>query len=602
MPRPKRSRVAPSRPVAAEHRQSSATPPPATRPTAVSLPSVPSSDIYDVSDQEKERRAARLSARTRRTAEPNPEQAKAFENAKQRQDKAMKPLDNIMSNSKQASGSSADDSTESPNIEYSRRDSMTMTATRQPRLTDASGLDLDDDVFGNLDDSLDDSHDIGDDMQSAHHSRSTDTSSFNIAMFRRKPRQSSIVGRDDAPIRPSSRGATTPSFSSYLNLGCFKRRQREPSILGTARKDSAQRPQSRGSNFGSVIGDDDYGPNDGPTPLNKTTRHSGQYRQPESDPEDSPTLPSRKRKSLADQDGREKRLAVESHEEVIHQSIEVNSTPPLSSSPRRVTRRSTQEQPSTPDRCDPEMAPPASSGSSIDGQPISWPSLDILTHRVYRKHVPARVAKTPEFEDDDSELPSPPSLTHSPNYGTARTRAIRRPAVPAPPQKVTTAALTSLMPQRRPKSSGGREDSSDSIDMESEDEIEVHGEDELSYVNSRAASRRGARMKTRKGKRTNANGSAQQGKGRKSVRTYGGPSSDKENDDGEESDEAEVELGSVAGDDTPRRWRNDENSQELEERLGEEHKNAIKKFKEVDNWEMSFEEVTGSSSPMRDAR
>lgn len=557
-----------------------------------------------MSDREKERRAARLSARTRRTVEPNPGQAKALEDAKQRRDEARDRLDNITSNSKQASCSSADDSAESPNIEYSRRDSTTMAATRQPRLTDASGLDLDDDIFGNLDDSLDDSHDMGDDTQSAHHSRSTDTSSFNIAMFRRRPRQSSIVGKDDAPIRPSSRGANTPSFSSHLNLGRFKRRQREPSILGTAKKGSAQRPQSRASNYGSVIGDDDSGPEDESTPLNKTKRHSGPSRQLESDPEGSPTLPSRKRKSLEDQGGREKRLAVESHEEeLIHQSIEVNSIPPLSSSPRRVTRQSTQEQPSTPDRCDPEMAPPASSGSSADGQPVLWPSLDTLTHRVYRKHVPVRAAKTPELEDDDSDVPSPPSLTHSPNYGAARTRAIRKPAAPAPSPKVTTAALTSLLPQRRPKSSGSREDSSDPIDVESSDEIEVHGEDELSYVDSRAASRKSARnKKNRKGKKADKSDSAQKDKGRKSVRTYGGSSSDKENDDGEESDDEGLELGRVVGDDAPRTWGNDENSQELEARLGEELKDAIKKFKEVDKWEMSFEEVTGSSSPMRDAR
>ena len=45
-----------------------------------------------------------------------------------------------------------------------------------------------------------------------------------------------------------------------------------------------------------------------------------------------------------------------------------------------------------------------------------------------------------------------------------------------------------------------------------------------------------------------------------------------------------------------------ENSQELEKRVGRELKEAARKFQEVDQWELEFEDITASSSSPRDAR
>lgn len=619
MPRPKRSRIAPSRP-AAQAPQSSATPPTVTESAAASRRNGPSSDIYDVSDREKQRRRTRTAeksaveevereGRVRRGLEITSERARALKDSKRRRDEAMDKLDNITSTSTHADGSLAEDAG-SPAVEYSRRESASMAVTSQPaRLTDASGLDLDDEVFGNLDDSLDDSENAIDDTQSAHHTRSTDTSSFNIAMFRRRPRQSSIVGKDDAPIRPSSRGTNTPNVSSHLNLGRFKRRQREPSILGTVQKESAPRPQSRASNYGSEMGDDS-GPDDESTPLDKTKRHSGSLQAAENSREASPALPSRKRKSLEDQGGREKRPALDSREDDIHQSIEIDSTPPPSPS----LRGSRADYPSTPDRDDPDMAPPASGGSSDGGSPIIWPSLDSLAHRTYnaRKLVHARTAKTPELDEAASDISSPPSLTHSPNYGPVRTRSKRKPAASAP--KLTTADLTSLLPRRRHNASGRDDD--DPFDLDSSDEnVQSHDneDDELSYADSRAAAARRrraaalAQSTTNRGGKGKAPASAENGG--KKVRTYGSRNSDKENEEGDEG-EAAAELGSEAeeeeeaeGDEAEQSlWEDAETSAMMEARMGEELKNAAKKFKEVDKWELSFEEVTESSSPQPEAR
>ncbi|KAK0622861.1 hypothetical protein B0T14DRAFT_154876 [Immersiella caudata] len=592
MPRPKRSRVAPSRLAAGpvQAHQSSTTPPAMAQPIS-KLPRAPSSDIYDVSDREKQKQQMRTRASGMgHHLQVDSEHTKALEASRRRRDEAMDRLDNISSTSRPADSGSADNGVDSPDIEYSRRESVSVAAGSRPaRLTDASGLDLDDSVFANLDDSLDDSLDA-DTTHNTHQTRSTDTSSFNVGMFRRRPRQSSIVGKDDAPIRPSSRGPNTPSISSHLNLGRFKRRQREPSILGTAQKDRVPRPQSQMSNYGSVIGDDS-GPEDESTPLEKPKRHSGAAQEREA----SPSLPTRKRKSLEEQSGREKRPALDdgSEEEVIHQSIEVDSvpsgSPPLSDPPSTPIRNS-----------DPDMAPPVSSDSSSNGSPIVWPPLESLAHRTYVRQRAA--AKTPEPHGDAaSDISSPPSLTHSPNYRPAvKTRAKRKP-IAAPPCKVTTADLTSLLPRRRHPARGespasGEEDPYE-LDSSNEDQ------DELSYADSRTAAARRKRL-TQTSTNKNAKGAKKtatptETTSRRKSRVYG-RNSDKENEEAE-GEEVSIELGSEAEENTAEESMLDaETSQMMEARLGTELKNAAKKFKEVDKWELSFEVVEKSSSPIPD--
>ncbi|AEO58131.1 hypothetical protein MYCTH_101406 [Thermothelomyces thermophilus ATCC 42464] len=241
MPRPKRSRVGATRPTRAP------SPAPdgqaAEKAPTVAPAEVPGSDIYDVSDREKERinqrvaQAAKAGSHSRRTRASehlnlNSEQAKALEDSRRRRDDAMDRLDDLTSTSRP-------NRSDSPDIEHSRRESV---SEPQRRLTDASGLDLDDDIFANLDDSLDDTANSFEETRTGY--RSADTSSINVAMFKRRPRQSSVAGRDDAPIRPSSRGQNTPSISTTLNFSNFKRRAREPSILGTGRKPRRARSQS----------------------------------------------------------------------------------------------------------------------------------------------------------------------------------------------------------------------------------------------------------------------------------------------------------------------------------------------------------------------
>jgi len=72
--------------------------------------------------------------------------------------------------------------------------------------------------------------------------------------------------------------------------------------------------------------------------------------------------------------------------------------------------------------------------------------------------------------------------------------------------------------------------------------------------------------------------------------------SDKENTVEVDPDDSLAPIPDDEANDDP------ENSQELEERVGKELKQAAKKFQEVDKWELEFEEVTASSSSPRDGR
>ncbi|KAK4169525.1 hypothetical protein QBC43DRAFT_307910 [Cladorrhinum sp. PSN259] len=628
-PRPKRSRPGASRseaPAATkpiEHHHSSPSPPLVTKPnlTQSTLPPDALSDPYDVSDREKELRKQRVATRRSQAdvdVNLNSQQNKALEHARKRRDDAMDRLENITS-------TSAIQPNESPDIEHSRRDSVTMTdAHRPPRLTEVSGLDLDDDVFGNLDDSLDDAEHAIDDTRDGH-TRSTDTSSFNIAAFKRRPRQSSVAGRDDAPIRPSSRGQMTPSISTTLNFRGFKRRAREPSILGTARKDRSYRSASRGSQASrnaEILGDrddEDSGPDGESTPVD-TRRRSRRSRDAATTTLESPTQPSRKRKSLeAHEVGREKRAAVEverdleeaedaSPEEVI-ESIEEDNQPPVSSplSSPPIKRWLDQDRPSTPGQDDPDMAPPMSDSASQGESPIAWPPIDTLAQRRYvaRPPPPQRVHKTPELGNDlDSNISSPPSLTHSPNYRPShKAKPAAKKKAPAPVPKPTTDVLASLLPQRRSKRFAKKRTADDPFDIdESEDDVD---NSELP-VASKSRSASAAKKKQQKQALSKSASSNRKGKEKAvvpssgknpKVRTYGSRVSDKEND-GEE-----IVVGSgdenVDDEDEPMADGDDADESQLHlEQFGEELHNAAKKFKEVDKYELTFETVEPRSSSL----
>ncbi|RFU81780.1 atp-dependent rna helicase mrh4 [Trichoderma arundinaceum] len=489
---------------------------------------------------------------------------------------------------------------------------------------DTSGLDLGDSVFGNLDDSFAD----GDIPGSA---RSGDLSTMSYSALRTQSRRSSFIGRNDPPIRPSSRSGNTPRIGSSFNIGLFKRRAREPSIIGTNRE-PLQEPStvdqdSEGDN------EEDFEPEAESTPLNnrRRTRQSNDFAEPES-PEAAESSNPRKRKSLDAQQSSTRPEKVSrtepgpSRQSGERDSLELSDAPPspeqnqagetseseLSdvSSPRGPPSR-LPPRPVTPVNQEEIAAPPASSGSE---GPDAWPDIRSLAKKRRRPSV-----TTPTRLDNLSDMSSPPSLTHSPNYDTAKPSKTRG----RPPQrqqaspKITTADLTSLLPKRRYKKPR------DPLGLESDEELDTsglgHEDDELSYLDTQTARRRkrgrppsraAASRSTSRGGR--AGGSSLQSKrtaesirsASRAVRSRSHHSSDKENadDNGRDSDD-NMSENNEEGEGESRFVPLADNTfdgaagETTESVPTEELKQASNKFKEVDRWELEFEEVTEASSP-----
>lgn len=599
MPRPPVSRVR-TRPV------KTANPATTSAPALESQPQKngPSSDIYDVSDREKEKVATRrkslrdsTSTRNRNISTETIQQQKSLDRAKERRDAAMERLQNITSTDNSDGEEAGVDDVADASPSPSQRVKATPLRSRP---TDLSGLDLDDSMFDDLNTTLDTAG-----PASAH--RSAETSTLSVSQFRRRPRAGSFLSRDDGPIRPSSRaGSNTPAFGSTLNFGVFKRRAREPSILSTAQKPRAQRPEPEQETEADDDNEEDedepdedgFGPEAESTPLRRSTRRSGaaEIAQPTS----TSSAKSRKRKSTGTHTQRFRSSPFEVRDHVrqsIEQPAASDDESPLSSPPALP-----QHVPSTPiaPAMDPAlMAPPLSSDSESEEE--AWPDLKSIP-KTRTRQAASVLRQTPNRDHSASDMSSPPSLTHSPNYAhsssppPAREAKPKRKAAPKPVRKVTTADLTGLLPRRRRKAA---EEGSFGIDEdESEAEVDIsglgEGDDELGNLDIRTKRRPASRANARHQPAIKARTSARnknkpaQDSNKRISRTYG-RLSDKENADedeeGNEGNDAAADLG-------------EEDSQMLVERLGEELKGAVRKFQEVDKWELSFEERARSSSPV----
>lgn len=477
-----------------------------------------------------------------------------------------------------------------------------------------SGMEIgDSEIFGNLDSSFEAAG--GDKETTGSHSgtRSADTSTFNVSLFRRQPsgrrRQSSIVGKDDAPIRPSSRGPTTPGLGSTLNLGNFRRRQRQPSILmSSAQKANLGLQRSRATsveteNAVAVESDmeESFLPEAEGTPVRlsrgqKSTAAEEMEVDDALEADGTRETRSKKRKSTESHESEAaKRQAVEAEaKETVHRSVEMEEpSSPLSvhdsqehSSPPSFIMRSIERMRATQELDSDILAPPEESDSR-EGSPTMWPSLKDLGKK--RSGTRARKA-TPELDDDMSELSDPPSLTHSPNFKA--TKPATKPKPKASP-KLSTADLEALLPRRRRKSRR------DPFDAENID----HSESEQEAPRRRAVKKKPTQPLNVSSKTNQANATktapAPAPAKRTTKRTYGSRRFDKENTVEGDTIEASAPLddtafeADVTGDTT---------TTTLTGGLPAELKAASRKFKEVDKWELDFEEVVEPSSDLPEGR
>lgn len=415
----------------------------------------------------------------------------------------------------------------------------------------------------------------------------------NSVLGDKHSRQPSITRTAAGRVRSSSIGldkGTPVHTGSIFNLGNFRRRARQPSILGTAQKDRQPRPEYDED-------EDDFNPEDESTPLNLSKTRDVASSSSASNP--------RKRKLSAVQVPRSSPPLPSDGEMEPLETISTSGSPnneaeedkPQSSEAAQLP--SIEAEVNNAEPMSETMAPPLSSSSSPE--PASYRAAQRLRAEREAPRGRRRLRDTtPPPVAQDSPISSPPSLTHSPNFPTekeAPKAKAQRQALP--PSTFSTAQLQALLPRRR-RRRGPR----DPFDIaSSDDEIDVSGlasdDDELTHSTIRAApSRRSvippilpSGKAPRKSKVTPKPGAKQ---------TYGSRTaptiSDKENEEMDPDDSLAPlpDDGDANG--------SSENSQELEKRLGKELKRAARKFEEVDKWELEFEECTASSSSPKDAR
>ena len=472
------------------------------------------------------------------------------------------------------------------------------------RRNEVSGLDIDEDVFSSMYSGIE---------RAPSRGRSANTSTISAGQFMRRPRAPSIVSRDGGPIRPSSRGVNTPNISSTFSFGRFRRRAREPSILGTDRRPRRETP----SDESEIELEEDFAPDAVSTPLErrrsgrvapasggsarrtsgvrtrkrKSGEMEGEEDQPgkmsrveqdsgddendedvENDREGRPREASRVEQDVGDDENNENAPVAEDDIVGISDDSSLSS---LSSPHSPQSPIPDYDRPTTPVNLNDIMAPPASSGS----EDAEWPSIRKLAKR--RRHMsPSTPLRARGYDDHASDISSPPSLTHSPNYGNKKSAKPRgRQAKRQPSPSPLTSQLASLLPQRRSKhvrrESGGVE-SGEEVDFSSLGE----DDDELAYTHTRSRTRgASARPSSRGGQpRSAAKEKQTPGSHRRVTRTYG------------ERNSADDSFAPLPDDSFT------QSGVEIEDPK-EELKKAASKFKEVDKWELEFEEVTREPSP-----
>ncbi|KAK8021442.1 hypothetical protein PG990_006580 [Apiospora arundinis] len=595
-----------------------------------------STDIYDVSDRDTRqgRRSTRSTAAAATKSKvsvataSNPRQAAALNSQRKNRDSAMQRLENITSTATGTTNTTeaeADSEASSAEIEMGRRaDATPARAVGLGRRTaDFSGLDLDDSMFDDLNTTINTAG-----LTSAQ--RSLDTSTLSASHFKRRPRGNSFLSRNDGPIRPSSRaGPNTPGFSSNFDITNFRRRAREPSILGTAQKERPQRPEPE-SDSGEKTDDEEeldeldveldievdveveeqvtaegFAPEAESTPPpRRSSRRSAALAQAQESPSQaSASVNPRKRKSTELHEHRP-RSSPFADNPLAAEDSESDTESELSLPPPDV-------RPSTPLMEEEEVAPPLSSSSEEEAE--IWPPLKSLAKGRTRR-APSVQRRTPVRDiggDNLSDMSSPPSLTYSPNYDeptpppkpTVKTRTAAKKET-----KLTTADLTGLLPRRRHRSNKADPFAVEDTEEEAVDATGLgNDDDELYHLEGRSTRRRPAQPLSRAGnknakeaaakptaaaQRKDKQPAAPANKRQTRRRTYG-RNSDKENE-GEDQEDNENENGSA---DPFREEETTENSDELVARVGVELKNASRKFAEVDKWELAYETMTQSSSP-----
>ncbi|KAL9076569.1 MAG: hypothetical protein Q9161_000901 [Pseudevernia consocians] len=369
-----------------------------------------------------------------------------------------------------------------------------------------------------------------------------------------------------------SRIDKTPRPQSSMLGATFKKRARQPSLL--------QMLQIQNDPSGDLDDDelDDFRPDDESTPMIKSMLHSNAQHTSSSSRQ---TSGSRKRK-----------LANPEIQVLASQSRDPPSSPPsilpqeqddMYDLPAEEERRPEPTLPQQRSTRTPQrqiesdtLAPPRSSSPE---KPKARKTRGKSTLAATRPQQPGRKQLSP--------APSPLSPT-STNTSPAKAISLK---------PLTTATLQNLLPQRRARpKSRGEYDIPSSSDVELDNTGLGEDEDELSFHATTKLRRKKPNPVVQK-----RGGKAKEAPGKRMSKTYtkkatvesGNENDDDDDDDGEEDSENE---NGVIG-------RGRRKTPALAGKAKEEMKRLADKFREVDEFTLDFEDMTGnSSSQMKDAR
>ncbi|KAI4206320.1 MAG: hypothetical protein LQ346_001145 [Caloplaca aetnensis] len=395
--------------------------------------------------------------------------------------------------------------------------------------------------------------------------------------------------QDSQPTTAGAIKAAAPRETSILATANFKRRPRQPSLLQIARAQNA----AEGSSIDDTL--DDFNPDDQSTPLQQSK--NGLHRECSSSTS-GPQSSSRKRK-----------LSVPEIQVPASQTRELperspSPAPSLSDMLPDVAAEDSQPNPPLPaiptsrpinarKTIDSDtLAPPRSSSPASAQKPNPKTS-----SRVKKSHaVPATNTKAKKSKASKHSSIVLPPRSPSPTQISPSIASKKR----SPLKPITTSALQTLLPRRRRVASRNKENNvfelNTSSDLDPHDTGTIDDDaDELSYhATARPSGKAGAKKTKRadkKGKATAVNGLKSNVKSHHGTKKPSTTYTRKENLEQDENDEvgsaSEAEGGGAVATDG---------------KASEELTRMAAKFREVDNWGLEFEEVTGSSDRMRDAR
>ncbi|KAL8943504.1 MAG: hypothetical protein Q9216_001039 [Gyalolechia sp. 2 TL-2023] len=396
-------------------------------------------------------------------------------------------------------------------------------------------------------------------------------------------------------VRVTKPRATPSRETSILAIENFKRRPRQPSLLQIAQAHTA----AQDSELDDTL--DDFNPDDESTPLCQS--NTGLQHEPSS------VSPSRQSSS------RKRKLSTP--------DIQVlSSQPPIS------PNRSSSPVPARSENLFDIFVDDSQPNPPLPAIPASKPRVARQTIGSDTLAPPQSSSPPPQQENRQSKSRSKKSQTASkPKAKDANTKArktlstVLPPRSPSPTQSspstipksrsplkpITTSALQNLLPRRRRVLSKNKENnifelnSSSDLDSFNAGEIDEDQDELIYHATGRNSHRSGTEKTKTKTKTKTKAGAAKSKKGK--IITNGASSKLKGGKRPSATYTRKQNLEPEENEDV-RSGREDDNTGTLMQdgKAKEEMKKLAAKFREVDDWGLEFEEVTGSSDRMRDAR